>query len=80
MGFLHAGRVRLVLVVDVCRGCSAGFLGAEPEFGHVNRVRVGEAHVDVDETTPSPGRGNTNIERGLVDRRTLSGPGIRRRR
>ena len=80
LGGIPPRRVRLVLVVDVCRGCSAGFLGAEPEFGHVHRVRVGEAHVDVDETTPSPGRGNANIERGLVDRRTLSGPGIRRRR
>ena len=80
LGGIPPCRVRLVLVVDVCRGCSAGFLSAEPEFGHVYRVRVGEAHVDVDETTPSPGRGNANVEPGLVDRRTLAGPGIRRRR
>ena len=63
LGGIPPCRVRLVLVVDVCRGCSAGFLGAEPEFGHVHRVRVGKAtqtHTDTHRQTQTHKQTNRN--------------------
>ena len=63
-------RIRLLLMVDVVRCCSAGFLCAAAEFGQVNRVWVSEANVDVDHAAPARGLRNVDIEPGLVHTHT----------